>query len=216
MSALLVFEGIYSAGKSSQKELLVQRLLADGYSVEETEWNSSEILADHMLELRIAGRLSPRVLFLLELADFTDRYERVIAPALEAGSVVVADRYIETGIARGVVRGLDPAWCRRSYEFAARPSATVLFDCPPEVTLDRRRATGRSMAGYVSGEDFLKAPASRDAKFVHYQTLLRCEYTQALTDAMVIDSTRSREDIHDDIVSFCQILLGKEKSGRVL
>jgi dTMP kinase len=220
VGSLLALEGLYSAGKSTQRELLVAALRTAGQTVVETEWNSSEILADHMLRLRIAGRLSPRVLFLLELADFTDRYERCVQPALESGHVVVSDRYVETGIARGVVRGLDRQWCRQAYCFASTPSSTVYFDCPPEITLMRRRTTGRTMAGYVAGEDFLDMAGDTEAKFVHYQRLLEREYKTALraTDLMV-DATKDRAAIHDEVLNHCRAALQKgelcETSTRV-
>ena len=49
---------------------------------------------------------------LLYAADFADRLEHQIIPALRAGFIVIADRYMYTAFARNMVMGADPAWTR--------------------------------------------------------------------------------------------------------
>jgi dTMP kinase len=52
--------------------------------------------------------LGPRTMSLFYAADFADRLENQIIPALKAGFIVLSDRYFYSVIARDIVRGADP------------------------------------------------------------------------------------------------------------
>lgn len=69
--------------------------------------------------------LSPRTFSLLHAVDFADRLKQIIAPALKAGFIVLADRYAYTAFARDVARGVDPNWVRGVYNFAIKPDLSV-------------------------------------------------------------------------------------------
>src|SRR5688572_32331636 len=64
---------------------------------------------------------SPITFSLLHATDFADRYERNILPLLHAGYIVLADRYVYTAYARDIVRGCNPNWVKKIYEFAIKP-----------------------------------------------------------------------------------------------
>jgi dTMP kinase len=194
---LIVFEGLYSCGKSTQLSMLRVALSQDaGRPVVRTEWNSSDMLAAFMLEQRMKGALSPRLLYLLELADFTQRYERTILPALVNGHTVLADRYVLTGIVRAAVRGVSMDYCLAGYSFAVAPDLTLYFDCTPRTTLQRRTAKGQSITGYVSGEDYLTAYASSEEAFLAYQQALNELYRNGLPQAsVIIDAEHGIEDV---------------------
>jgi thymidylate kinase len=55
--------------------------------------------------------------------DFADQLENIILPALKAGFIVLADRYIYTLMARDMVRGMDEAWLKNLYGIAPEPDA---------------------------------------------------------------------------------------------
>jgi dTMP kinase len=193
---LIVFEGTYSCGKSTQLQAVRDLLAARGDEPVLTEWNSSDLLAEFMLEQRMRGTLSPRLLYLLELADFTRRYETVIGPALLSGRTVLADRYVQTGIVRAAVRGVPEAYCAAGYSFARPADLTLYFDCPPATTLRRRKQKGQSIAGYVSGEDFLTGHRSSDEAFVAYQQALDEHYHRLLPPASaIIDAERDITEV---------------------
>ena len=56
-------------------------------------------------------------------ADFADQMENIMLPALKAGFIVLADRYIHTLMARDLVRGMDEAWLKNLYGIALEPDA---------------------------------------------------------------------------------------------
>jgi dTMP kinase len=97
--------------------------------------------------------LTPSSFALIRGSDFADRYERQILPMLQAGYIVVADRYFYTAFARDAARGCDQQWIRRLYRYARHPDLTFFFDVPLPVAL-RRILTGRpKLKFYEAGMD---------------------------------------------------------------
>ena len=128
---LVCVEGIDGSGKSTQLALLRDWLKDSGKDVIFTEWNSSELISQTTKLAKKKNLLSPRTFSLLHAVDFADRLKQIIAPALKAGFIVLADRYAYTAFARDVARGVDPHWVREVYDFAIKPDLAVYFDIYP-------------------------------------------------------------------------------------
>jgi dTMP kinase len=133
--------------------LLDKWLRSIGLRVFFTEWNSSEVVKQITSKGKKKALLTPTTFSLLHATDFADRYERNIAPLLEAGYFVLADRYAFTAFARDVVRGCNPAWVRKVYSFAAVPDIAFYFRVPPEVAMDRISAGRPKLKYYEAGMD---------------------------------------------------------------
>ena len=144
---LIVVEGIDGSGKSTQIALLNRWLAAQGYRVFFTEWNSSALVRRSMRRGKKKDLLTPTTFSLLHAVDFADRLTYRIAPPLQAGMIVLADRYVYTAFARDVARGVHPSWVRAVYNFAPRPDLTLYFRVPIEVALERL-LTGRAKLKY--------------------------------------------------------------------
>lgn len=173
---LIVFDGVYSAGKSTLIRTVLDRLrLESGAPVVVTEWNSSEIVGDLIPVWKRDGRLGAHSLLFVEAADLAHRCEQVIQAQLDMGGTVLADRYVLSAIARSVIRGADPALVHRVFDFAPRESLTVLVECAPEVTLRRREALGKHLGGYHSGRDYRRSASVAD-DFVRYQAEMAALY----------------------------------------
>lgn len=151
--ALIVVEGIDGSGKSTQLKLLRRHLEAKGMGLKFTEWNSSELVRDTMKMGKKKNLLTPTTFSLLHATDFADRYYYEILPALKAGMVVLADRYVYTAFARDSVRGVEPAWVRNLYRFAARPDLALYFKVPIEVSLDRLISARANIKFHEAGMD---------------------------------------------------------------
>src|SRR6185503_18487483 len=115
---LFIVEGIDGSGKSTQLALLAQWLRGEGYPVVYSEWNSSPIVRNTTRRAKRKHLLTPLTFSLIHATDFSDRVEREIIPALKAGAIVLADRYVYTAFARDVVRGVSQTWARSLYRFA--------------------------------------------------------------------------------------------------
>ncbi|MBX9723185.1 MAG: deoxynucleoside kinase, partial [Candidatus Obscuribacterales bacterium] len=139
---LVVIEGTDGVGRSTQAELLKHYLEVEGYGVAVSEWKSSELISNAIDKAKSKNALNTITFSLLYATDLADRLNRVIIPALKAGFVVIADRYIHTAFARDVVRGADAAWVRKLYGFAPAPDLVFYLRMPID-DLIRRIITDR-------------------------------------------------------------------------
>jgi len=144
---LFVVEGIDGSGKSTQLDLLRKWLIGQGYCVAFSEWNSSPVVRETTRRGKKKMLLSPTSFSLIHAADLADRMERQILPALKAGAIVLADRYIYTAFGRDVARGVHPQWVRQIYSFAVQPTVALYFRVPLEESL-KRIMTGRPRLKY--------------------------------------------------------------------
>jgi dTMP kinase len=171
---LIVIEGTDGVGRSTQLSMLVPWLETHGHPVVLTGWNRS-LLVSKLITSAKEGTLLNKVTYtLLYATDFADRLERVVIPALKAGMVVVADRYVGTAFARGLVRDVDKQWMRELYDFAPKPDLTLYMrldvdDLLPR-TLDRTRLNyWESGMDQHMGEDIYDS-------FIQYQGRMIQEY----------------------------------------
>jgi dTMP kinase len=150
---LFVVEGIDGSGKSTQLDLLKKWLIGEGYCVAFSEWNSSPVVEQTTRLGKKKHMLTPLTFSLIHAADFADRMDRQMLPALKAGAVVMADRYVYTAFARDAARGLDREWLRRLYSFAVKPTVAFYFDVPLEESLRRILAGRPALKYYEAGMD---------------------------------------------------------------
>jgi dTMP kinase len=150
---LFIVEGIDGSGKSTQLDMLRKWLTGQGYCVAFSEWNSSPIVRNTTRRGKKKHLLSPTSFSLIHAADFADRMERQMLPALKAGAIVLADRYIYTAFGRDVARGVHPQWVREVYSFAIEPTVAFYFRVPMDVSLERILGGRPSLKYYEAGLD---------------------------------------------------------------
>jgi dTMP kinase len=150
---MFIVEGIDGSGKSTQLDILHKWLLGEGYVVVFTEWNSSPVVRATTKKGKKDRLLTPMSFSLIHAADLADRMERQIIPALKAGAIVLADRYIYTAFARDAARGLDRAWIRKLYNFAVRPTVSFYFRVPLDESLERIMTGRPELKYYEAGLD---------------------------------------------------------------
>ena len=149
---LIVVEGVDGSGKSTQISLLKDWLNSTVHGVIFTEWNSSRLISETTKKAKKKNQLTPRTFSLLHAVDFADRLEQIIVPALKAGFIVLADRYVYTAFARDVARGVDKNWVRNMYGFAINPDLAIYYNVPVETSL-ARICTNRAPKFYEAGMD---------------------------------------------------------------
>ncbi len=172
---LIVIEGPDASGRSTQIELLTTQLEAEGYAVLNTGLTRSEIIGQGILEAKRNISLGVRTLAMFYAADFADQLEHKIIPALQAGYVVLADRYIYTLMARNTVRGIRRSWSSNLYSFALVPDMTFYLDVDPYVLVHRVFAKRQSLDYYESGADMGISKNMYDS-FIKYQQRLAREF----------------------------------------
>ena len=72
----------------------------------------STLVSEELEQAQQGNILSRTTLSLFYATDFADQLENIILPALKAGFMVLADRYIYTLMARDLVRGMDETWLK--------------------------------------------------------------------------------------------------------
>ncbi len=188
---LFIVEGIDGSGKSTQLDLLQKWLIGLGYCVAFSEWNSSPVVKATTKRGKKKQYLTPTSFSLIHAADLADRLERQVLPALRAGAIVLADRYIYTAFARDVARGVSPAWVRKLYAFSVTPTVAFYFRVPLEESLKRILAGRPSLKYYEAGLDLGLSDDPYES-FALFQRRILDEYERMVDefDLTVIDATR--------------------------
>lgn len=175
---LIVVEGVDGSGKSTQVYLLKRWLELEGYRVYFSEWNSAPIVRAAIKRGKKKLLLSPTTFSLIHAIDFSDRYERQILPLLQAGYLVLCDRYIYTAFARDTTRGCNPSWVRKLYGFAAQPDITFFFDLPVEAAVGRILKGRPKLKYHEAGMDMNLSPDPTES-FKKFQKLIYEKYMAA-------------------------------------
>jgi dTMP kinase len=188
---LLIVEGIDGSGKSTQLDLLHKWLVSRGYLVAFTEWNSSPVVRQTTKRGKARRLLSPTSFCLIHAADLADRIENHILPALRAGAIVLADRYIYTAFARDVARGVDRDWVRSIYRFAIQPTLALYFRVPLDESLQRILAGRPELKYYEAGQDLGLAEDPYES-FRLFQARILEEYEHLVSEygLTVVDATQ--------------------------
>jgi len=150
----ITFEGIDGSGKSTQLRLLNNSLRAYGCSALLTREPGGTKLGLRLREalLDATEEVDPLTELLVFAADRAQHVRRILVPALEAGAVVISDRYADATVAyQGAGRGFPPELISQIVQLATgglKPDLTLLFDVSIEESTTRttRRSTGKNAA----------------------------------------------------------------------
>ena len=206
----ITFEGIDGSGKSTQLRLLGNFLRANGCDALLTREPGGTTLG---LRLRAAlldamEEVDPLTELLVFAADRAQHVRRMLRPALEAGRVVISDRYADATVAyQGAGRGFEPELIAQIVQLATeglKPDLTLLFDV--SITESTTRTTRRSTSKSSSTRDRL------DIENADFHTRVRDAYLQiALAEperVKLIDSSgpveKTQERVRDVIIPFLQ------------
>ncbi len=210
MSYFITLEGPEGSGKTSHAKALAEHLRSLGWNVLHTREPGGTSIGD---QIRIVlGSLEnttmrPSTEFLLFSASRAQLVEEVIRPHLEAGGVVVCDRYFDSSLAyQGYGHGLDLEALRQITRFATgglTPDLTLLLDLPAEDGLKRRQEGGSWNRLDAYALEFHRRV--RDG----YLALAAAE----LERWVVIDAAPAWEIVQTEIRSTTESKLAQEGSG---
>jgi len=189
----IVFEGIDGGGKSTQIKMLAEYFKEKGYQVEfhmePTEGSVGSLLWTYM---RSKDRsFNPETEALLFAADRIE-HGKTIKQALEAGKVVISDRYLHSSLAYQGAAGVDPDWMQSLNKHALKPSLVILLDIAPERSL--KRVSDRAKTVFEETE---------------YLKKVRAEYLRYAEagELMVVDASQPIDDVHAMILGLITEIL---------
>ncbi|GBC75884.1 Thymidylate kinase [bacterium HR07] len=197
----IVFEGIDGSGKSTQLRALSQRLQQYGIDPVVIREPGGTPVGEHIRQIlleRPVGMEPLTELFLYE-ASRSELTRTVLRPALEAGRVVLSDRFAMASLAyQGYGRGLDFTLVQKFNTIATdgiEPSLTIILDVPVEVALARKRQAFDRLER--AGREFHERVRRG------YQELAR----HAPQNTLLLDGTRSESELAEQIWQRVQALL---------
>ncbi len=201
MGMFIVMEGIDGAGKSTQAKLLAEWFEEQGYETVLTKEPTDTAFGKLIRRLVLTGgregiidgaRISHEAEALLFAADRAEHVHKLIKPSVEAGKVVISDRYFYSSLAYQWARGLDLGWLVDLNRFAIRPDLTVLLDLPVKESM--KRINGRSIKTEFD-------------KIAELQKKVRENYLQLakrFPEVRIVNALADVEDIHNDIVALVE------------
>ncbi|HWX20998.1 MAG TPA: dTMP kinase [Candidatus Binatia bacterium] len=211
---LIVVEGADGSGRSTQIARLVEWLEGSGHATVQVGLKRSTLVSDELEQAQEGNILSRTTLSLFYATDFADQIENIILPALKAGFIVLADRYIYTLMARDIVRGMDEAWLKNLYGIALEPDAVFYLNVPPEELVQRNFAKNQALDYWESGMDI---GLSRDMfdSFMQYQTAMQKNFRrmQSTYGFTIVDGMHSADEIHNDLRKKISAVLAGKPGG---
>jgi len=197
---LIVIEGPDGSGRSTQVDLITAKLESEGHAVATTGLRRSELIGSGILTAKQKLPLGQKTLTLFYAADFADRLEHNIIPSLEAGYIVLADRYIYTLMARSTVRGISRKWSHDLFGFTIKPDLIFYLDVDPHELFHRVFQKYSTLDYYESGADMGLSDDLFDS-FVMYQQRMAREFKrmEARYGLVPIDADRSIIEVNEDL-----------------
>lgn len=197
---LIVVEGADGSGRSTQIAQLVSWLEGRGHATVQVGLKRSTLVSEELSRAQQGNILSRTTLGLFYATDFADQLENIIMPALKAGFMVLADRYIYTLMARDLVRGVDGDWLKNLYGIALVPDAVFYLQVCAEELVQRNFAKNHALDYWESGMDL---GLSRDMfdSFLQYQKLMaeQFKHLQKTYGFSIVDGDRPTEEINREL-----------------
>lgn len=145
----ITFEGIEGVGKTTHLKWMAEQLSHAGIAVLTTREPGGTPMGEEIRDILLAHRherVAPLTELLLMFAARAQHVDTVIRPALERGSWVLCDRFVDATYAyQGGGRGVEIVLIEKLEKLVLgdfKPDLTLLFDVPIELGLNRVRGRG--------------------------------------------------------------------------
>jgi dTMP kinase len=213
---LIVVEGADGSGRSTQIAQLVHWLEGSGHATAQVGLKRSTLVSEELESAKQGNILSRTTMSLFYATDFADQLENSILPALRAGFMVLADRYIYTLMARDIVRGMEEDWLKNLYGIALVPDVVFYLSVSPEQLVQRNFAKTASLDYWESGMDL---GLSRDMfdSFLKYQALIAKQFQrlQATYGFTIVDANHSVDEVNAELRHKIGTVLAGRKGNSV-
>jgi dTMP kinase len=220
----IVFDGGEGCGKSTQATLLRQKLHSDGVDVLQVRDPGTTRIGEQVRKVLLDPEhteMAMRCEMLLYMAARAQMMGEVIHPALDAGKLVLCDRFVSSTLAYQLGGdGLTGDEIKAVARIALRgrwPDLTLIFDMPVEASRDRARAKFEHRTQTLFGEHVKVVKDRIEQRPEAYHESVRRNYLRQADDdpdrVKVIDAARSIEQVHADVVAIVSALAAGRHAG---
>jgi dTMP kinase len=198
---LIVIEGIDGTGKSTQASMLANALRESGHEVTQSYEPTNGTWGRKLRESASTGRLGIEDELEYFIKDRREHVDELITPTIQAGGIVILDRYYFSTMAYQGARGIDPETIRSKNEcFAPQPDILVILDLDVDTALERigvRDGQANEFEKRESLEFCRKLFLSlRDESYAH-----------------VVDASSSIEEVHAAALSKVEAALAQDEAS---
>ena len=204
MGFLISLEGPDGCGKSTQIGYMKDFFANEGYEVvvarEPGGTKISEKIRDILLDTDNID-MDYRAEMFLYAAARAQLVHEVIKPALDAGKVVIMDRFVDSSaVYQGIARGLGVDTVYQINDIGLNGVAiylTIHLDLPADVGLSRKKSQHEMDRMELNGDDF-------HSKVAEGYRELAAKFPERI---VTIDATKSVEEVRDDILEAIKRML---------
>ena len=194
----ITIEGCDGCGKSTQTERLKEYFDKHGFAYVSTREPGGGKISEAIRELILDGKnaeMTDECEALLYAAARVQHLSDTVAPALEAGKIVLCDRYVDSSFAyQAEGRGLGDKFVASINAYAIErftPDATIFIDFPPREAFLRKHGADKNDRMELAGEafhergyrGFLKQARENKERFI------------------VVDGRKSKDEMFADILA---------------
>ena len=195
----ITFEGGEGTGKTTQINILKKYLEDQGLKVIITREPGGVISAENIRAVIFDNEIDPITETMLYAAARREHYIKKIKPALDAGKIVICDRFIDSSIVyQGIVRGVGVDLVENINKYAinnVEPDLTIFFDLDPETGLKRVSLRNEQMNRF-------------DKESLDFHLKVRKGYnllSKTRNRFVLIDASKSIEDVTKQIINIMKI-----------
>ena len=195
----ITFEGGEGTGKTTQINILKKYLEDQGLEVIITREPGGVISAENIRAVIFDNEIDPITETMLYAAARREHYIKKIKPALDAGKIVICDRFIDSSIVyQGIVRGVGVDLVENINKYAINniePDLTIFFDLDPEIGLKRVSLRNEQMNRF-------------DKESLDFHLKVRKGYnllSKTRNRFVLIDASKSIEDVTKQIINIMKI-----------
>ena len=195
----ITFEGGEGTGKTTQINILKKYLEDQGLEVIITREPGGVTSAENIRAVIFDNEIDPITETMLYAAARREHYIKKIKPALDAGKIVICDRFIDSSIVyQGIVRGVGVDLVENINKYAinnVEPDLTIFFDLDPEIGLKRVSLRNEQMNRF-------------DKESLDFHLKVRKGYkllSKTRNRFVLIDASKSIEEVTKQIINIMKI-----------
>lgn len=194
----IVIEGQGFTGKTTQANLLVQKLKENGIEAISLRHpggtEHAEKFRQLLLEKKLSGVLTPDEELELIFKALKSLVDELIIPTLSGGTWIVLTRFIPSAIVyQGYQEGLDKEFIANQAKKASQnlnPDLSILIDLEEEEILERKRK---------AQDTEIHAYNDSDKEILKTRRKGYLEVFESMENSVIIDGAKSKEEISDEI-----------------